>query len=111
MNLERTSMCVSLTQLNRESFRLLNSIRPNSISFSQYMGIAASDYYDAHKNGVSRITDFTNKDVTVLPNYFAEIDFWKKYINDMPQHAIKKFQTRHQQIGNLINKRVQEIIG
>ena len=111
MNLERTSICVSLTELNRESFKLLNSIRPNTISFSQYMGLAANEYHSNHKNGMSKITDFTNKHVILLPHYFAEIEFWRKYISTMPKGDIKQFQVRHQQIGNLINKRVQEIIG
>lgn len=111
MKLDRSHICLSVNEDNRGYFKLLNSIRPNDVSFSQFVGVASSEYYEHHKEGEMKITDFTNKDVLVIPNYHAELEIWKRYITKMPTSNIKAFQRRHQQLGNLINKRVQEIIG
>ena len=110
MNLDRSMIGISLTDRNRGFFKILDSIRPNHISFSQFLGVSANEYYANHKEGVSKITDFTNKDVVAGPMYYTEFDFWKKYIESMPRSEVKKFQKRHAQLGNLINKKVQEII-
>lgn len=99
-----------MTDDNRGYFSTLDSIRPNYISFSQFLGLAAHEYYDHHKEGVSKITDFTNSDVTPIPHYYAETDIWKTFILNMPSKDIKKFQKRLNQLTNLSNKRVQEMI-
>lgn len=108
MRLERSAIAISLTDTNRGFFKMLDGIRPNYISFSQFLGVAANEYYANHKEGVLKITDFTNKDVVAIPSYYSEIEIWKKYIEKMPKSEIKKFQKRYSQLGNLINKRVQE---
>jgi len=110
MNLERTSIAISVTQDNRVTFKLLDSIRPNHISFSQYLGLAANEYYGNHNKGVSKITDFTNSEMMSTPLYYSEIEIWKKFVTKMPKSDIKKFQVRQQQLNNLINKRVQGIL-
>lgn len=110
MKLDNTLITISLTDENRNSFKKLDSIRPNHISFSQFLGISAEEYSENHKEGFMKITDFTNKDAVHVPLFFAEIDKWKKYIDSMPRTDIKKFQQRLQQINNIMNKKVQEII-
>ena len=110
MKLERSMIAISLTDDNRGFFKTLDSIRPNTISFSQFLGIAANSYYLNNKNGVPKITDFTNKDVIAMPSYFAEIDVWKKYIESMPNSDIKQFTKRLRQIDTLLNKKIQGII-
>jgi len=110
MNLEKGTLTISLTDDNRGSFKKLDFIRPNHISFSQFLGLSAEEYSENHKEGFMKITDFTNKDVVHVPLFFAEIDKWKKHIENMPRSDIKKFQQRLQQINNIMNKKVQEII-
>jgi hypothetical protein len=110
MNLDRTNIAVSITDDNRSTFKLLDSIRPNYISFSQYLGVAANEYYEKHKDGITLITDFTNKDIIKMPNYYSEIEMWKKYINNMPTTEVKKFQRRRQQLGILIDKKIEGML-
>jgi len=111
MKLDRSVITISTTNENRGFFKLLDSIRPNYISFSQYLGMAANEYHSNHKEGVAKITDFTNKDTSVTPMYYSEIEMWRKYLDKMPKSEIKKFQKRHTQLGNIINKKIQGMIG
>lgn len=110
MNLDRSMIAVSMTEENRGYFKKLDSIRPNHISFSQFLGITAKEYSENHKAGDFKITDFTNMDVVPTPLFYSETEMWKKYIESMPKSEIKKFQRRLQQINNMMNKKVQEII-
>jgi hypothetical protein len=110
MKLERSCIAISVTEDNREFFRKLNDIRPNYISFSQFLGLAANEYHENHKEGISKITDFTTPDAVVVPNFHAEVDIWKNYIKEMPVKDIKVFQKRLNQLTNLMNRRVQEML-
>ncbi len=109
MNLDKSIISLSITETNRETFKLLNSIRPNHISFSQYLGVASAEYYKNHKTGMYKITDF-DTDSIATPQFYSEIDLWKKYIEKIPRNQIKHLQKRHQQLGNLINKRVEKML-
>jgi hypothetical protein len=111
MNLDRSMVALSITDTNRGYFKLLDSIRPNHISFSQFLGVSASEYHEKHKGSEMKITDFANKDMMVTPLFYSEINMWKKYVDKMPKTELKKFQKRHQQLDNIINKKLQEMIG
>ncbi len=110
MKLERSVISLSITDTNRECFKLLDSIRPNYISFSGFLGVAAQEYAMNHKSNSLKIDDFTSKDIVQMPLFYSEIDMWKKYVDNMPKSDIKKLQKRHAQIGNLINKKVQGML-
>ena len=110
MKLDRSAIAVSVTDGNRGFFKLLDNIRPNYISFSQFLGLAANEYYQNNNSGISKITDFTNHSVVAMPSYYADVEVWKKYILNMPNTDIKKFTKRLRQIDTILNKKVQEII-
>jgi len=110
MKLERSVITISMTDDNRGSFKLIDSIRPNHISFSQFLGVAANEYYLNNKDVPLKITDFTNKDIVAMPMFYSEIEQWMNFIKAMPQPDIKKFQKRHRQLGNIIDKRIEGII-
>lgn len=109
VNLDRSMVQVSVTELNRPTLKSLNSIRPNHISFSQYLGLAAKEYYENHKTGMYKITDFA-EDSIATPQFFSDIELWRKYVEKCPRNKIKDLQKRHQQIGNILNKRVEKIL-
>lgn len=109
VNLDRSVLAVSVTDVNRETFKLLDSIRPNNISFAQYLGLASKEYYENHCVGMYKITDFA-EDTIATPQFFSDVDIWKKYIEKCPKNKIKDLQKRHQQIGNILNKRVEKIL-
>ena len=110
MKLDRSAIAVSLTDDNRGFFKLLDDIRPNYISFSQFLGLAAKEYYQNNSNNKIKITDFTNVNVSAMPSYYADVETWKKFIDRMPNTDIKKFTKRLRQIDTILNKKVQEII-
>lgn len=110
MKLDRTAIAVSLTDDNRGFFKLLDNIRPNYISFSQFLGLAAKEYYENNSNNKIKITDFTNHNVSAMPSYYADVETWKKFILNMPNTDIKRFTKRLRQIDTILNKKVQEII-
>ena len=109
MKLDRSQIAVSITDGNRGFFQLLDNIRPNYISFSQFLGLAAKEYYK-NNSGSVKITDFTNHTVSAMPSYYADVETWKRFIDKMPNTDIKKFTKRLRQIDTILNKKVQEII-
>ena len=59
-------------------FETLDRIRPNDISFSLMVAIAAEEYIKNHNNVNSNMDSFTSKDVnTSLPLFYADIQRWR----------------------------------
>ena len=99
-------MSVSISRNTRESFRNLDSLRPNHVSFSGMLGQAAKEYFDQHSHGSIKLDEFTNENIVLMPQMFAEIDLWIEYIKQLSPLEIKKLRQRQVQLGNILKKKI-----
>ena len=89
-------------------FETLDRIRPNDISFSLMVAIAAEEYIKNHSNTNSSMDSFTSKDVnTSVPLFYADIQKWRDKIKNLNSKDFKKLQLRLSQISTIISKRRQ----
>ena len=92
-------------------FESLDKIRPNDISFSLMVAIAAEEYIKNHNNINSSIDSFTSKDVsTSLPLFYADIQRWREKVKNLSSKDFKKLQLRLSQISTIIRKEVDQRI-
>ena len=92
-------------------FETLDKIRPNDISFSLMVAIAAEEYIKNHNNINSSIDSFTSKDVsTSLPLFYADIQKWREKVKKLNSKEFKKLQLRLSQISTIIRKEVEQRI-
>jgi hypothetical protein len=91
-------------------FETLDKIRPNDISFSLMVAIAAEEYIKNHNNN-SSMDSFTSKDVDAsLPLFYADIQRWREKIKNLNSEDFKKLQLRLSQISTIIRKEVDQRI-
>ena len=92
-------------------FETLDRIRPNDISFSLMVAIAAEEYIKNHNTVNSSMDSFTSKDVsTSLPLFYADIQRWREKIKNLNSKDFKKLQLRLSQISTIIRKEVDQRI-
>ena len=92
-------------------FETLDKIRPNDISFSLMVAIAAEEYIKNHNNSNSSIDSFTSKDVsTSQPVIYADIQRVREKIKNLNSKDFKKLQLRLSQISTIIRKEVDQRI-
>jgi len=92
-------------------FETLDKIRPNDISFSLMVAIAAEEYIKNHNNTNSNIDSFTSKDVSAsLPLFYADIQRWRDSVKKLGSNDFKKLQLRLSQISTIIRKEVDQRI-
>ncbi len=105
-------MTISLNENTRGYFKSIDSIRPNNVSFSSFLGEAAKEFYNNNKDSALKITDFTNNDIVPMPKYYSEAQIWRAYIlNTMPETDIRKFQNRLMYLQNIVDKRTAGMLG
>jgi hypothetical protein len=92
-------------------FELITKIKPYDVSFSRILAVAAQEYINNHKKDNTKISDFVSKDMSnTLPEFFGEIEKWKKVIEKLPPSELKKIQVRHRQIDTMIRKKVESFL-
>tara|TARA_R110002020_G_scaffold114772_1_gene264070 strand:- start:2471 stop:2773 length:303 start_codon:yes stop_codon:yes gene_type:complete len=92
-------------------FELMNKIRPTDISFSRMLAVAAQEYVSNHKKDNAKISDFISNDISGnVPDFFCNIEDWKKLIEKIPPSELKKIQVRHRQIDTIIRKRIEKLL-
>ena len=92
-------------------FETLDRIRPNDISFSLMVAIAAEEYINNHNTVNSSMDSFTSKDVnTSVPLFYADIQKWREKIKNLNSKDFKKLQLRLSQISTIIRKEVDQRI-
>ena len=92
-------------------FESLDKIRPNDISFSLMVAIAAEEYIKNHDNKNSNIDSFTTKSVdTSLPLFYSDIQKWRESIRKLDSKNFKRLQLRLSQISTVIRKEVEQRI-
>ncbi len=101
MNLEKQIIAISISNETRKSFKDLDKIRPNASSFSSFLGVAAKEYVNRHNMGEYKIEDFTSEQVSTTPQFFAEIDIWKKHILGLDTNRYNEFSQRLIQLNNI----------
>tara|TARA_Y100000310_G_scaffold164298_1_gene164136 strand:- start:561 stop:917 length:357 start_codon:yes stop_codon:yes gene_type:complete len=88
-------------------FETLDKIRPNDVSFSLMVAIAAAEYIKNHNDFNSCIDSFTSKGVdTSLPLFYADIQKWREKIKKLNSKEFKRLQLRLSQISTIIRKEV-----
>jgi len=92
---------LSTSEDTRKSFIKLDKIRPNSISFSRFLGVAAKEYAERHSTGDYKIEDFVSEEVSLTPKFFAEIDIWKRHILELDNVRYNEFSKRLEQLNNI----------
>ena len=107
---ERSIISVSISKSTREYFLKLDKLRPNHVSFSGMLGQAANEYVSNHANSAMKIDEFTNENSVLMPQMYAEVDVWLKYIDKLDPNEIKKLQSRNAQISNMIKKKVESYL-
>ena len=107
---DRTIISVSVSKTTREHFQRLDKLRPNHVSFSGMLGQAANEYVSNHANSAMKIDEFTNENSVLMPQMYAEVDVWLKYIDKLNPNEIKKLQSRNAQISNMIKKKVESYL-
>lgn len=106
MNISSYTKTISVSSIAKPILQELDRVRPNNISFSAMLAIAAKEYVNNHKKDISNLTNFMDSS----PTFFSDVESWKKYIEKSPTSELKKIQNRHLQIGNIIRKRVNELL-
>lgn len=107
---DRTIISVSVSKTTREYFQRLDKLRPNHVSFSGMLGQAANEYVSNHANSAMKIDEFTNENSVLMPQMYADVDVWLKYIDKLDPNEIKKLQSRNAQISNMIKKKVESYL-
>lgn len=100
MNLEKQIIAISISNETRKSFKDLDKLRPNTYSFSSFLGVAARHYVKTNSNEV-KIEDFANSEASVTPLFYAEIPKWENYIKNLTPVEYNKFSERLQQLTNI----------
>ena len=92
-------------------FETLDRIRPNDISFTPMVAIAAEEYIKKHDSRNSNIDSFTTKSVdTSLPLFYSDIQKWRESIRKLDSKNFKRLQLRLSQISTVIRKEVEQRI-
>ena len=98
---KKNVITLSMAEETRKSFSDLDKIRPNSISFSKFLGVAAKEYYSNHSTGDYKIEDFVSEEVSPTPKFFAEIDIWKNHVLGLDNTRYNEFSKRLTQLNNI----------
>jgi hypothetical protein len=106
VNISSYTKTISVSSIAKPILQELDRVRPNNISFSAMLAIAAKEYVNNHKKDISNLTNFMDSS----PTFFSDVESWKKYIEKSPTSELKKIQNRHLQIGNITRKRVNELL-
>ena len=93
---------LSVGKFGKHVLKELDSIRPNGVSFSMFLAIAAKHYIDTHRESI----DIHGE----VPNFYSNIESWKSEIKNMSSEQFIKLQQRHTQLGNIIKKKVRQRI-
>ncbi len=102
MKLENRSLItVYLTDEARQAFKKLDELRPKDVSFSKILGISAKDYVARYGMGTCKIEDFVDSNSSATPQFFSEINIWKKYIMSLDQSRYNEFSKRLDQFNNI----------
>jgi len=100
MDLEKQIIAISISSETRKSFKDLDKLRPNTHSFSSFLGVAARHYVKTNSNEV-KIEDFISEEVSPTPKFFAEIDIWKRHILELDNVRYNEFSKRLEQLNNI----------
>ena len=106
MRISSYTKTISVSHEAKSILQALDDVRPNNISFSSMLAIAAKEYVQNHKSETLTLSNFMDSS----PTFFSDIERWKKYIEKSPTSDLKRIQNRHLQIGNIIRKRVNELL-
>ena len=106
MNISSYTKTISVSSEAKPILQELDKVRPNNISFSAMLAIAAKEYVENHKSEILNLTNFMDSS----PTFFSDVECWKKYIEKSTTADLKKIQNRHLQIGNIIRRRVNELL-
>jgi len=102
MQLNEKIKCISVGKFAKEVYTEFDKIRPNGISFSLFLAIAAKHYIDTHNEPIDVYGE--------VPNYYSNIESWKSEIKNMSAEEFIKLQQRHTQLGNIIKTQVMKKI-
>ena len=102
MKFNKTTVTISVSQNAQRIFEDLEKIRPNHMSFSMFLAIAAKHYIDTHNEPIDVYGE--------VPNYYSNIESWKIEIKKMSPEQFIKLQQRHSQLGHLIKNEVRKKI-
>jgi hypothetical protein len=97
----KNTITISSTEETNKWFSGLDKIRPNNISFSRFLGVAAKEYTERHNTGDYKIEDFVSEEVSPTPKFFAEIDIWKRHILELDNVRYNEFSNRLEQLNNI----------
>jgi len=95
-------ICISVGKYAKKVLTELEEIRPNNISFSLFLAVAAKHYVDTHNEP----TDIYGE----VPNFYSNIENWKAEIKSMTPKQFIKLQQRNTQISNLIKQEMRKKI-
>jgi predicted CopG family antitoxin len=106
MNFNSTIKTISISSEARKVYEKLEVIRPNHISFSLMLAIAADEYTKSHKKGVIRLDDFSpTEDSIITPNISSGIDTWIGFITSIGVEEFKEVQQKLTRIQNIVDER------
>ena len=106
MKISSYTKTISVSSEAKPILQELDKVRPNNISFSAMLAIAAKEYVENHKSEILNLTNIMDSS----PTFFADINEWKKFVEKSPISELKKIQNRHMQVGNIIRKRTNELL-
>ena len=99
MEFNNKIICVSVSKFAKNVYVELERIRPNNMSFSTFLAVAAKHYIDTHNEPVDVYGE--------IPNFYSNIENWKNEIKKMSPEEFIKLQKRCTQLDNIIKKEVR----
>ena len=108
MQFKRNTTTISIGENTKPLFMKLEKTSQKHMSFSLFLAVVVDEYLKNHKDGESKITEFSEESVVRLPLFFSSIEKWKLGIKGLSSDDFKKLQQRHSQIGNIISKEVEK---
>ena len=97
---------ISISAQAKKVFEELEKIRPNHISFSLMLAIAADEYIKLHQKGVVKLDEFVTETPTPdVPSFNSDIERWIEYIQESDSKKFKNIQERLLQIQNIVDHR------
>lgn len=108
VNLERSTITISISETYRPHLKSLAGYVNQTRSFSGVLGQAALEYTMNHKLGEVSLDDFTNKNVVSLPQHYADDKAWRNYLNKQSLTELTKFWRQHMRVGGLLNKALEK---
>lgn len=106
MKLDKGIKSISISSHTKKIYEDLNALRPNHISFSLMLAIAADEYIKNHKNDKTLLDDFSEcEDMQISPpHFFAPMHEWIDFISAVDNNKISDVKEQMLRLQRMLDR-------